>query len=52
MSVFRPAERFVRVLQSLLGVLVPGEVVALSVTDRSSTMGVRSLFMELRGSLM
>ena len=31
---------------------MPAEVIALSVTHRSSTMGVCSLFVELCGSLM
>ena len=39
-------------LQRLLGVLVPAEMVTLPVTHRSSTVGVRSLFVELSSSLM
>ncbi len=39
-------------LQSLSGVLVPAEVVALAVTHGSSAMRVCSLFVEFRGSLM
>ena len=49
---FRPTERFIRVFHSLFGVLVPGQVVALPVTHRGSTMRVRGLLVKLCGSLM
>jgi hypothetical protein len=52
MRVLRPAERFIRVLHRLFRVFVPGEVIALPVTRRRGTMGVRSLLVKLCGSLM
>jgi redox-sensitive bicupin YhaK (pirin superfamily) len=51
-SLLRGLERFARMFQRLLGLLVSSEVVFLTVTFRGNSMSVRRQCMKFRGALM